>query len=107
MMNTAVFRRYFPGTKLEKSAGNFTTATGEEMPTEGQFRANVQVGPVTVASLMITVAEVVGDGLLGMDYLVEADAWVGVREGKLHMRVEEHEVICQLRKEDYNIRLVA
>ena len=32
--------------------------------------------------------EVIGDGLLGMDYLTAADAWVGTREGKLHMQVE-------------------
>ena len=67
MLNTAVFRRYFPDKELEPSTGEFTTANNEPMPTVGQFRANVQIGPVTIAHLMITVADVIGDGLLGMD----------------------------------------
>ena len=107
MLNSTMFKRYFPDTELQPSTGNFTTASGDPMPTEGQFRANVQLGPVTIAFLMITVADVVGDGLLGLDYLTAADAWVGIREGKLHMKVEDHEVICQLRKEEYHVRLVA
>eukprot|EP00919_Chromeraceae_sp_WS-2016_P042349 GHVR01100736.1.p1 GENE.GHVR01100736.1~~GHVR01100736.1.p1 ORF type:complete len:152 (+),score=10.89 GHVR01100736.1:2-457(+) len=102
-----MFRKYFPNTKLESSTDNFTTASGDTMPTTGQFRANVQIGPVTIASLKITVAEVVGDGLLGMDYMTAADAWLGARDGKFHMRVDDHEVICQLRKEEYRIRLMA
>eukprot|EP00918_Siedleckia_nematoides_P086396 GHVU01190155.1.p1 GENE.GHVU01190155.1~~GHVU01190155.1.p1 ORF type:complete len:192 (+),score=14.10 GHVU01190155.1:1-576(+) len=107
MMNSEVFKRYFPDTKLEPSTGNFTTASGDKMPVDGQFRANVQIGPVTIAFMMITIADVVGDGLLGLDYLTAADAWVGVREGKLHMKVDGHEVICQLRKEEYRMRKVA
>eukprot|EP00920_Eleutheroschizon_duboscqi_P018316 GHVT01043697.1.p1 GENE.GHVT01043697.1~~GHVT01043697.1.p1 ORF type:complete len:188 (-),score=2.73 GHVT01043697.1:55-618(-) len=42
-----------------------------------------------------------------MDFLTAADAWLGARDGKFHMRVDEHEVICQLRREDYRIRLLA
>ena len=92
---------------LEPSPDDFTTANGESMVAAGMFRANIQIGPVTIARLKITVADVVGDGLLGMDYLDAADAWVGAREGKFHMRVDNHEVICQLRKEEYRIRMLA
>ena len=58
MLNTNIFKRYFPDTELQPSAGNFTTASGDPMSTAGQFRADVQLGPVTIASLLITVAEV-------------------------------------------------
>ena len=81
MMNATMFKKYFQDTKLDPSTDHFTTANGETMTAEGTFRANVQMGPVTIASLKITVADVVGDGLLGMDYLTAADAWLGARDG--------------------------
>ena len=40
--------------------------------------------------MRITVADVLGDGLLGMDYLRVADAWIGAKEGHLNMNVGGH-----------------
>ena len=77
------------------------------MKVAGQFVADVQMGPVTVANLRITVADVLGDGLLGMDYLRVADVWIGAKEGHLNMNVGGHTVSCQLRLERQPIRRVA
>ena len=51
------------------SQSTFCTADGDDLPVAGQFLADVQLGPVTVTNKWITVAKIVGDGLLGMDYL--------------------------------------
>ena len=95
MLNKDIFKKYFKKTKLTKSKDQFVTATGDPMKAKGQFRADVQLGPVTIAGLKISVADVLGDGLLGMDFLLAADAWVGARKGELHMKVGETTVICQ------------
>ena len=107
MLNSTMFERHFQGIELVTSDDEFITANGEAMTAAGSFRASIQMGPVTIANLKITVADVVGDGLLGMDFLHAADAWLGAREGKFHMKVGDHEVICQLRKEEYRIRRLA
>ena len=63
----------------------------------GRFLAHVQIGSIQVSNIQITVANVPGDRLLSMDYLTTADAWIGVRDGKLHMRAGERQLSCQLR----------
>lgn len=39
--------------------------------------------PVVINGILVTVANVMGDGLLGMNYLASANAWVGTKEGEL------------------------
>jgi hypothetical protein len=55
----------------------------------------------------VTVADVVGDGLLGMNFLAATDAWVGLRDGHLHMKQDGEEVTWPLRREDQTARYVA
>ena len=55
----------------------------------------------------IMVADVAGDGFLGMDYLRVADAWIGAKNGQIHMNVKWHMVTCQLRAERQPVRRVA
>ena len=52
-----------------------------------QFLVDIQLGSATITNLQIPVANVVGDGLLGMDYLRVADAWIRAKEGQLHMNI--------------------
>eukprot|EP00919_Chromeraceae_sp_WS-2016_P072705 GHVR01171869.1.p1 GENE.GHVR01171869.1~~GHVR01171869.1.p1 ORF type:complete len:120 (-),score=20.28 GHVR01171869.1:191-550(-) len=82
MIGEEVYRQYFPKTQLDECEDNgmFSTANGDTMVATWQFRASVQTGPVMIRGIKVTVANVVGDGLLGMDYLTAADAWVGTRE---------------------------
>ena len=39
------------------------------MEVKGHFRANIQLGPVTVRNVDLTVAKTIGNGLLGCDVL--------------------------------------
>jgi hypothetical protein len=66
---------------LQPSGHTFHTAAGATLPALGQFPATLELGLVKVTGLLTTVAEVVGDGLLGLDFLRSADAWVGLRDG--------------------------
>jgi hypothetical protein len=71
---------------LEPSSFKFHTANGKLLEGVGQFYATLQ-GPVVLESFRVTVPDVVGDGLLGMDFLAATDAWVGLRDGHyLHMK---------------------
>eukprot|EP00918_Siedleckia_nematoides_P042751 GHVU01093450.1.p1 GENE.GHVU01093450.1~~GHVU01093450.1.p1 ORF type:complete len:417 (+),score=22.02 GHVU01093450.1:87-1253(+) len=100
MINKDVFSRYFRGTELQQSVDQFHTATREKMYTVGQFRADVQLGSVTTSHMKITVADVVGDGLLGRDFLMAVNAWVGLKWGKIHMKIGDRTEICQLKPEE-------
>jgi hypothetical protein len=55
----------------------------------------------------VTVADVVGDGLLGMEFLTTTDTWVGLRDGHLHMKQNGEEILWPLRREDRAARYVA
>jgi hypothetical protein len=66
-----------------------------------QFAATLESGPVKVTRLLTTVTEVVGDGLLRLEFLRSADAWVGLRDGKLHMKVGDSILNCALRPKRY------
>eukprot|EP00918_Siedleckia_nematoides_P075522 GHVU01165301.1.p1 GENE.GHVU01165301.1~~GHVU01165301.1.p1 ORF type:complete len:221 (-),score=14.00 GHVU01165301.1:210-797(-) len=48
-----------------------------------------------------------GDGLLGMDYLASADAWVGTKEGELYMQMNGYTVSCRLMSEGQAVRWLA
>ena len=72
------------------------TADGNDLCVVGEFITDIQLGPVTVTNLRVTVVKVVGDGLLGVDYLMAAIAWIGVKEGQLNMNVEGRTITCQL-----------
>lgn len=97
MIGEEAYKRYFPLTEHGKSKDMFWTAYGKVMVATGQFRVSVQQDPVTIDGMKITVANVVGDGLLVLDYLSAADVWVSTKEGELHMRVGKHTMICHLR----------
>lgn len=102
-----VYQRYLSDKPLQPSERKFCTADGEDLTTYGQFQGNIQIGVVRVTGISITVANVLGDGLLGMDYLAAADALIGARDGKLYMRSGDHIVSCQMRSEGEFVRRVA
>eukprot|EP00918_Siedleckia_nematoides_P075523 GHVU01165302.1.p1 GENE.GHVU01165302.1~~GHVU01165302.1.p1 ORF type:complete len:104 (-),score=9.24 GHVU01165302.1:270-581(-) len=97
MINDRVFNEYFPTVELMESKDLLRTANGEELLGKGQFRTYIQLGPVAIDGMLITVANVMGDGLLGMDYLASADAWVGTKEGELYMQMNGYTVSCRQR----------
>ena len=107
MINERVFAEHFEGVELQPSGELFRTANGEELCAQGQFRAHVQLGPVAIEGMIVTVASVMGDGLLGMDYLSAADAWVGTKEGELYMQMNGYTVSCRLRSEGQAVRWLA
>jgi hypothetical protein len=65
------------------------------------------LGPVVLENLRVTVADVVGDGLLGIDFLAATDAWLGLRDGHLHMKQNGEEISWPLRRKDQAARYVA
>jgi hypothetical protein len=93
---------------LNRPSGHtFHTVAVATLPTLGQFFATLELGPLKVTGLLTTVAEVVGDGLLGLDSLRSADAWVGLRDGRLHMKVGNDVLTYTLRPKHYPIRYIA
>jgi hypothetical protein len=107
IINTRKFLRHLDCGLLRPSIHTFHTAAGATLPALGQFAATLELGPVKVTGLITTVAEVVGDGLLGLDFLRSADARVGLRDGHLHMTVGDSVLTCNLRPEKYPVRYVA
>jgi hypothetical protein len=107
IINTRKFLRHLDRDLLRPSIHTFHTAAGATLPALGQFAATLELGPVKVTGLVVTVAKVVGDGLLGLDFLRLADAWVGLRDGHIHMTVGGSMLTCNLRPEKYPVRYVA
>jgi hypothetical protein len=88
IINYRKFLQHLDESIIQPSAHTFHTAAGSTMPALGQLAATLKFGPVTIRGLITTVAEVVRNGLLGLDFLRSADAWVGLRDGFLHMKVK-------------------
>jgi hypothetical protein len=55
----------------------------------------------------VTVADVVGDGPLGMDFLAATDMWVDLLDGHLHIKQNWEKISWPLRHEDQATRYVA
>jgi hypothetical protein len=107
IINSQKFLKHLDRALLQPSGHTFHTTAGATLPALGQFSAALELGPVKVTGLLTTVAEVVGDGLLGLDFLRFVDAWVGLKDGRLHMKVGSDVLTCTLRPERYPIRYIA
>jgi hypothetical protein len=70
IINTRKFLKHLDRALLQLSIHTFHTAAGATLPALGQFAATLELGLVKVSDLIITVAEVVGDGLFGLLFLV-------------------------------------
>jgi hypothetical protein len=93
---------------LEPSPFEFHTASGETLEGVGQFHATLQLGPVVLKNFVM-IADVLGDRLLGMDFLSATDTWVGLQDGHLHIKQEREEVTMSwpLQSEDQAARYIA
>jgi hypothetical protein len=106
IVNKSKVLSFMDALDLEPSPFEFHTANGELLEGVGQFYYTLQLGPIVLENC-ITVADVVEDGLLGMDFLAATDAWVGLRDGQLHMKQNGEEITWPLRREDQTARYVA
>ena len=86
ILSMEAFARLFPEVSLQSCSTVYKTADGNLMPAIGTFTTTVNVGGMEVSDFLVTVSTVgTADGLLGMDFLHAADAWIGARSGILHM----------------------
>jgi hypothetical protein len=65
IVNKSKMLTYMDALDLEPSPYEFRTANGELLERVGQFYATLRLGPVVLENFCVTVADVVGDGLLG------------------------------------------
>jgi hypothetical protein len=107
IVNKSKVLSFMEALDLEPSPFEFHTAYGELLEGVGQFYSTLQLRPVVLENFCVTLADVVGDGLLGMDFLAATDAWVGLRDGHLHMQQNGEEISWSLRSEDQMARYVA
>jgi predicted aspartyl protease len=107
IVNKSKVLSFIDALDLEPSLFEFHTANGELLEGVGLFYATLQLGPVVLENFRVTVADVVGDGLLGMDFLAAMDAWVDLKDGHLHMKQDGEEITWPLRHEDQTARYVA
>jgi hypothetical protein len=73
----------------------------------GPIPCNVGAGPSKSYGIVNHHCRSCGGGLLGLDFLHLADAWVGLKDGRLHMKVGDNVLTCTIRPEHYPIRYIA
>lgn len=95
MISEKVFEEHFAEVGLQRSSELMCLANGEKLRIRGQMCAQVQVGPAAAAMQQVTVANVIGDGILGMDYLIATDGGVGMKEGELYMQLNRYKELCR------------
>jgi hypothetical protein len=106
MIDTKAFFKRFLHTRLRPPQGAFQTADGSEMKITGEAIVHVEVGPVVVEKLRVAVTDLPVEGLLGIDFLMSADTFIGVWNGELIMKFEGREVRYSLRPEELPLNYI-
>jgi hypothetical protein len=77
------------------------------MKIAGEAVVRVEVGPVVVKKLRVAVTDLPVEGLLGLNFLMSADTFIGTREGELLMKFQGQKVRYTLRPEELPLNYVA
>jgi hypothetical protein len=77
------------------------------MKIAGEALVRIEVEPVVMEKLRVAVTDLPVEGLLGMDFLMSANTFIGTRDGELIMKFEGQEVRYSLRPEELPLNYVA